>query len=241
MKLKALTVSIILGVSTLSANVTIEKIKMLPIVKNHKFVPVELKDGGSLVLVKGYFQTGRGVQNASMFITHDMKTIVYGRGFNTSTSKEYKSFTMNEIKSAAGLVYGKGKDEFILVVDPLCPFCKDIEKNLHKYENDITVYVIFMPLMRLHPTAKKAISYIISKKTEAEKFKALQSIANGNKDFEKITIIPDEIEKSIKLQEEKAGLLGADRTPSLYLGSGQQVKVEILNSRYGKKKTQKKK
>lgn len=218
----------------------LDKIKNLKISKAHNFNPTEIKKGGSLVFAKGYFKTPQGDRRASMFLSKDLKSAVYGRGFSTTTAKEYKSYSIDKIKEEAALVYGSGKDEYILVIDPLCPYCMKFDMSLPKYEKNIKLYVVFMPLRRLHPTAPKAIAKVMSAPTNELKYNELHKISSGNKDFNSIKEIPKDILDSMKKQEANAEELGARGTPTLYLGNGAQVDLGILEHRYGKKAKPKK-
>lgn len=218
----------------------IEKIKALNISKAHKYVPTKVEDAGDLLFSKGYFDTPRGKKFATMFLTKDLKTAVYGRGFNTENVKEYKPYSVEEMKQNAGLVFGTGSDEYFLVVDPLCPYCMTFAEDLTQYEKDVKVYIIFMPLTNIHPTAPKAIAHILSQKDDKEKYKALSEISDGSIEFEKITKIDEKIQASMDKQILHASELGAKGTPSLFLSDGSQVKLEILRHKYKKDKTKEK-
>ncbi len=243
LSLALLTSSLFLNAKSLSAEpvmafdeekAIMEKIKAMPIVKAHKFVPEKLKDGGSLLFVKGYFHTPRRDVPASMFVTKDYKTMVYGRGFDSQTTKEYHPFSIAEIKEKAGLIYGSGTDEYILVVDPLCSACVNFEKTLPLYEKEIKLYVLFMPLS-MHKTAPEAVYSILSEKTQEDKWKKLQSIAHGSKDFEKIKEIPNEYKKYIKDQRKLAMELGVKGTPTLFTGEGSEIDRGVLKYMHDRK------
>lgn len=236
---KILTAGVIFCSSLLLADAKsdeaiIEKIQALPMAKAHKFVTQEIKDGGSLIFAKGYFDTPRGKQQAMMYVSQDFKTAVYGRGFDTNTGKEYTSFSIEELKSKAGMVYGSGKTEYFLVVDPLCPVCMTFDKTLPKYEKEMKMYVLFMPLLSLHPEASKAIAQIISQDTQEAKHAEMQKISNGNKDYLQIKEIEPSIQAQIDTQTALAQELGARGTPTLYTASGRQVDRGILEYMHNK-------
>lgn len=231
--ISALTVGAIASNNTESITL-LKKVEALPMVKAHKYKPEKIKDIGDLYLVKGNFKIpavgGRPAMNkfAVMYLTKNLKTAVYGQGFDTQTSQSYKPFSVDKIKANAGLVYGSGTDEYILVVDPLCPVCMEFDKTLPKYEKEVKMYFVFLPLKRLHPTAPQAIRYILSQKTNAEKIQAMQKISHGDKEYLNHKDFSNTIDKQMALHERYSNELGATGTPSLYRSNGEAVNRGIL-------------
>jgi len=207
----------------------LNKIQALPMAKAHKFIPVDIKDGGSLILATGYFNTPRGKRQTSLFLSKDLQTGIYGRGFDTKTAQEYKSFEIDELKESAGIVYGTGKDEYFLVIDPLCSACMNFDKTLPKYEKEIKLYIIFMSI---NPNHDNAINYILSKKTDKEKFKTLLSISKIKKQYEKIKISSKEVQQSVAKQKELSQKLGTTHTPTLYTKEASEVSRAVLEYRH---------
>lgn len=241
----ALTSTMLLGGNvfaedTLTNAQVIEKIKTLPVVKQHRFTPTEIIDGGSMIYAKGHFTMNRGTRSAGMFVSPDYETIVYGRGFSADGTEEYRPFSVDEIKENAAFTFGSGKHEYFLVVDPLCSACKSFDKTLHKYEKTAKFHVIFKELRQFHPKGPKALAYVLSGKTDKEKYERLMSISNGDTAFMKHEIT-DENRKTLAIHERFTSELGTKHTPSLYSDSGRYLDRGVLDYRLNtvKKYTQK--
>ena len=62
------------------------------------------------------------------------------------------AFSSLPLDLAIRTVHGKGTRALAVFSDPLCPFCKNLEKELAKV-SDVTIYTFLMPLEQLHPGA----------------------------------------------------------------------------------------
>lgn len=69
-------------------------------------------------------------------------------------AKQKLEFGALPLSDALVSVKGKGTVKIAVFSDPDCPYCKDLEKKL-KAVDDITVYTFLMPLVGLHPDAKR--------------------------------------------------------------------------------------
>ena len=218
-------------------NISISQVANLAIAKQHKFVPTLILDAGSLYLVKGYFNTPRGPQPTSLFLSQDLKSAVYGRGFKTSNAKEYKTFTPQAHKTDAIFSFGKGKDEYFLFTDPLCPYCKEFEKNLKKYE-DVATFYVFMIALPMHKKAPLAIDYVLSMKDDLSRYTALMDIANNKTDYLSFKTSPD-IQKLYDQAKTKQELIAKEfrvqGTPTVYDSNGNIFRRENLDKKYAKK------
>jgi len=216
--------------------ITLSQIENLFISKQHRFVPTKIMDGGSLYLIKGYFNTPQGKQSTSLFLSQDRKTGVYGRGFSTSTSKEYKTFIPEHYIQDAIINYGHGRDEYFLFTDPLCPYCKNLEKELYKYK-DVATFHIFLLALPMHKKAPHAINYILSQTNDKDRFNSLIDIANEKKDY--LLFKADKKEKTqYDLLQAKQDLIAKEfkvrGTPSIYTKEGSLIPTSVLEKKYAK-------
>jgi len=233
-----------------SSEEIIKKIEKLPVLKSHRYTPVSAKDKGSLYFVQGYFNIpSRGPRPAkkrfaTMYIPHDLSMVVYGQGFDAKTAVMDVPYTFKEAKKAASFAWGEGKDEYIVVVDPLCPFCKKLDRDLANYKEQVKIYFVFMPLTRLHPQAKNAIATVMMQPSDNAKYKMLKKIAEGDRTYKNTKTIPASIEKKIEENEYFAQKMGATGTPSVYIKRGdigRKVNPSIFKQRYAAKSIKKKK
>lgn len=216
------------------APITIGEVEALPMVKAHKFVPTKLADGGSLYMVKGYFDTPRKKIPAQLFLSADLKTGVYGRGYNAETPKEYLSFLPEKISADAAMTIGNGPFEMFVISDPLCPFCKQLELKLHEYSEIATFKIIFLPLTRLHPKAPIAIKQILAQDGDKAREEMMLAIAKDESVIKDPTPALSK-EKNKELDEQIARMsmhardLGAEGTPSIFTTDGEKIEVRQLD------------
>ena len=161
---------------------TLEQVKDLPIVKAHKFVPESIKSAGGVYMVRGYFDTPQRRMAAGMFLSENLETAVYGRGFNTQNAIEYKLFNAKSARKNTIITYGNGPQHFYIVADPHCPACKQFEKDLVKYKDTATFHIILIAIKNLHPEAEDAIRYIATLE-QSKRYDALIKIADGAKPY----------------------------------------------------------
>ena len=212
----------------------LKKISNLPSVKAHKFSPLKVHDKGEVYMVEGQIEIPKGAPMPMkkafvvMYLTKDMKVAIYGQGFDTATGKMFTVFSYDETKKLTDFTYGSGKKELFLFIDPLCPVCMQFDKDLPKFAKEYKFNVILMPLVRLHPEAPKAIDYIMSKKDDAEKFKALSSIAKGDKPYKSIKKVSKKTSEKIKKNLLLSSKLRVPGTPTLIDADGQPFNRGVL-------------
>lgn len=85
-------------------------------------------------------------------------------------------------KYAIKTVYGTGARKLMIFSDPDCPYCQALEQELPKLQN-VTIYTMLIPLVDLHPDAKrKAIAIWCSiDRTEAWRKWMLTKVDPGSK------------------------------------------------------------
>lgn len=209
---------------------TLEQVNNLPIAKAHRFVPESIKSVGDLYMVRGYFDTPQRRMAAGMFLSTDLKTAIYGRGFNSQNAVEYKLFDAESANNNSIITYGNGPQHFYLITDPHCPACKQIEKDLVKYKDTATFHIILIAIKALHPEAQDAIRYIATLEPE-KRYEALVSIADGAKPYADMNLtaaVKAEYDEMLMQMEFQADLLGVNGTPSLFDDEGNKLDRNIL-------------
>lgn len=63
-----------------------------------------------------------------------------------------KRFDFKSLPLDLALKVGKGKKQMLVVIDPDCPYCQQLEAYLHSNQDKLTIYYLFMPLP-MHPNA----------------------------------------------------------------------------------------
>lgn len=211
----------------------IERVSALPSVKAHGYVPLKVQSQGQLYVAYGYFDVpGRTPADkhrkvfADMYLSPDLKTAVYGDGYNTQTGSHYVHTDMAAVKKTSALTIGHGPLQLYLVSDPHCPYCKRFEKELAAYEDLVTVHVVLISLP-MHPKAPDAIRCVLSKpKTERET--ALLAIADGKNACEGGMQNPDVFALQMEAMETSASMLRVKGTPSLYLEDGAGLELNAF-------------
>ena len=111
------------------------------------------------------------------------------------------------------LKIGDGPKRVIEFTDPDCPYCRKVDGVLAK-RTDITRYVYFLPLRRIHPDAEKKSRYILS---QPNREKAFHEVFGGVLDGKSVSV-PDGVqEKELEEMEKIAAGLGVRGTPALWI------------------------
>lgn len=110
-------------------------------------------------------------------------------------------------------IVGKGKDKVIIFTDPDCPYCKKVY-NFLKERDDITKYIFFFPLTRLHPEAEKKAAYILCHKDNKKIYEEILSNPPQN---QKINYACKQGQALLKEHLKIAQNIGIRSTPSLFI------------------------
>jgi thiol:disulfide interchange protein DsbC len=166
--------------------------------------------------VKGLFEVVAGNQ---VFYFSPEGYLMFGELWN----KEGKNLTaevrekvlaekVKNIPLDKALKIGSGPRQVIEFTDPDCPYCRRVDEFLSK-RTDVTRYVFFFPLRKIHPDAEKKARYILSHK---EKGNAFREVFSGSMDGKPV---PQEENKSSQLDEmEKvAQSIGVQGTPAIWI------------------------
>lgn len=167
MNKKTVLLSLCTSISLFAMTPELEKVKKefeeLPGFKNFNTKVIDLKAiDGDWYSIKGQQETKLGKRAFDAF--SNKKTIVFGTGFNLETGDnlniktDFSAFKKNEIYSV-----GNGKEEFFLVTDPECPFCKQLEEKMYLLKDKATVHVLMVSdLIPSHLAARGMQNYILS-------------------------------------------------------------------------------
>lgn len=77
------------------------------------------------------------------------KTDLTGKRWNDLNKVNFNGLPL---ENAIKIVKGDGSRKLALFADPMCPYCKALEKNLQDTTN-ITIYLFLFPLESIHPGA----------------------------------------------------------------------------------------
>jgi thiol:disulfide interchange protein DsbC len=219
-------------ISTLSANENLSTKQINEIENLFLFQKAQVKinsgiDAGSVYMLN---VTVRG-KGSQIFLTKDKKYLIPGDVIST---QDGKPLTMPvDLKPTIGkeaFTYGTGKDEYVLFTDPECPYCKKFESYFPQMKDKVKIRVFYFPL-DFHKNAKDISLYILSKKTNDEKIKVMETTKDTHA-FKNRKYADGELAKLEKQLNEQINLgnqLGVSGTPALFDKNGAKVSwVELL-------------
>jgi thiol:disulfide interchange protein DsbC len=144
--------------------------------------------------------------------------------FGDIWSKDGKNLTAEKRENVAAeriknlpldkaLKIGKGPTQIIEFTDPDCPYCRQVDKFLSK-RTDVTRYVYFVPLRKIHPDAEKKARYILS---QPDRDKAFHDVFEGVLDGKPISIADGAQQQQLEEMEKIAAGIGVRGTPALWI------------------------
>ncbi len=177
--LLVLLVGTSLNAATLLSQNEIKKIEELELFKRAQISVKKAYDVEDFYLLKVVIQGN----SDELYLTKDKKNLIAGEIINTQTGAKLE--VPADVSGLAGkeaLTFGSGSDEYFLFTDPECPYCKKFESYFPQIEKNVKIRVFFYPL-DFHKNAKDMSMYVMSKKTNAEKIKAMLSININDEDY----------------------------------------------------------
>ncbi len=111
------------------------------------------------------------------------------------------------------LKIGNGSRKVIEFTDPDCPFCRKVDGFLSK-RTDVTRYIYFVPLRKIHPDAEQKARYILS---HTDSHKALREVFAGALDGKPVPVAADAAQAELAEMEKIAAGLGVRGTPALWI------------------------
>jgi thiol:disulfide interchange protein DsbC len=135
-----------------------------------------------------------------------------GKNLTVEVREKVLAEKVKNIPLDKALRIGSGPHKVIEFTDPDCPFCRRVDEYLSK-RTDITRYIFFFPLRKIHPDSEKKARYILSHK---EKENAFREVFSGSMDGKPV---PHDENKSSQLEEmEKvAQSIGVQGTPAVWI------------------------
>ncbi len=135
-----------------------------------------------------------------------------GKNLTAETREKIIAEKVKNIPLDKALKIGSGAHQVIEFTDPDCPFCRRVDEFLAK-RTDVTRYVFFLPLRKIHPDSEKKARYILSHK---EKENAFREVFSGSMDGKPV---PQEENSSSQLEEmEKVAQgIGVQGTPAIWI------------------------
>lgn len=210
----------------------IKQIEQLELFKRANIQVLKAYDVGSLYLVDIQVQGN----NDQVFLTKDKKNLIPGDVINTATGQKIAiPADVSSIRGKEAFVYGSGTEEYFLFTDPECPYCKKFEAHFPKIEKNVKIRVFYYPLS-FHKNAESLSIYVMSKKTKAEKIKAMLSVSVDDKGYINRKYAKGEeakLEKELAAQMEIAKKLKVQGTPALFDKDGKKVVWVNLLAKYG--------
>ncbi len=198
------------GLSVAKESLNVEKDNLL------KSFPNLRVDSVSESPVKGLFQVVAGNQ---VFYFSPEGYLMFGElwskdGKNLTAEMRNKVLAekVKNIPLDKALKIGSGPRQVIEFTDPDCPFCRKVDEFLSK-RTDITRYVFFYPLKKIHPDAEKKARYILSHK---EKENAFHEVFSGSMDGKPVP--QDENQgRQLEEMEKVAQSIGVQGTPAIWI------------------------
>lgn len=112
----------------------------------------------------------------------------------------------------AAVKLGSGRNEVIEIIDPDCPFCREMH-GYWKTRSDVTRYVFLNPLPGLHPQATAHAGYILS---AADPAKAMEEVIAGKYDAASAPVKKLN-ENRIRIHADISSKSGIGGTPAYYV------------------------
>jgi len=117
----------------------------------------------------------------TIYFVPDSGHLIFGEiwskdGKNITADKQEKRIasTLDSLPLGKAVKLGNGPNTVIEITDPDCPFCRK-GSEFFKYRTDVTRYIFFNPLDRLHPNAARKAKYILSAENMPTAYKQVMS------------------------------------------------------------------
>lgn len=136
-----------------------------------------------------------------------------GKNLTAEMREKVVAERINSIPLDKALKIGNGPKKVIEFTDPDCPYCRKVDSFLSK-RTDVTRYVYFVPLRKIHPDAEKKARYILS---QSDRNKSFHEVFEGVLDGKPISIADDAQQQQLEEMEKIAAGLGVRGTPALWI------------------------
>jgi thiol:disulfide interchange protein DsbC len=136
-----------------------------------------------------------------------------GKNLTAEIREKVVAERINGLPLDKALKIGNGPKKVIEFTDPDCPYCRKVDDFLAK-RTDVTRYVYFVPLRRIHPDAEKKARYILS---QPDRGKAFHEVFTGQLDGKPIAIADGVQQQHLEEMEKIAAGVGVRGTPALWI------------------------
>ena len=136
-----------------------------------------------------------------------------GKNLTAEMREKVVSERLKNLPLDKALKIGSGPKKVIEFTDPDCPYCRKVDNFLSK-RTDVTRYVYFVPLRKIHPDAEKKARYILS---QSDRDKAFHEVFEGSLDGKPISIADGTQQQQLEEMEKVAAGLGVRGTPALWI------------------------
>ena len=136
-----------------------------------------------------------------------------GKNLTAEMREKVVAERINSLPLDKALKIGNGPKKVIEFTDPDCPYCRKVDNFLSK-RTDVTRYVYFVPLRKIHPDAEKKARYILS---QSDRDKAFHDVFEGVLDGKPISIADGAQQQQLEEMEKIAVGLGVRGTPALWI------------------------
>ncbi len=100
------------------------------------------------------------------FLTKDKNYLISGVVVDVKTGSQISApVDLSNLKNKEALIYGNGKDEYVLFTDPECSYCKKFESYFPLLKDKVKIKIFFFPL-DFHENAKDLSFYIMGQKNK---------------------------------------------------------------------------
>ncbi|MDF1881633.1 thioredoxin fold domain-containing protein [Sulfurimonas sp. MAG313] len=224
--MKLITIFFTLCLTLLAGDIDPKPFKSIPMLSKQHINIVKVYDHGLIYELTLEINTPRGSQLSTAYVTKDKKVVILGEALNAKTGESIKRpLDMKTIRENADIVYGTGKDEYIVFTDPECPYCVRFEEKWPSLAEKVTLLVYFMPLPN-HHNATKMSYHVMKQANQKAKVKALLDMAEGDRSFERLTMtqkISELFSQKLKDNQTLATQFGVRGTPSVFDTKGKPV------------------
>ena len=136
-----------------------------------------------------------------------------GKNLTAEMREKVMADRVKDLPLDKALMIGNGPRKIIEFTDPDCPYCRKVDSFLAK-RTDVTRYVYFVPLRKIHPDAEKKARYILS---HPDRQKAFHEVFGGALDGKPIPVPDGSQQTQLEEMEKIASGLGVRGTPALWI------------------------
>ena len=205
-------------------------IENIPLIKKNKIKIVNSKEFNSFYIIEGMSYPTK--QFVEFTVTKDLSALMLGKVVDAKTSKILHATQLdaNALTKKADFTYGNGPITKFVFVDPTCPGCAQFERYWPKLKDKYTfkIFIWSLPGHRLSPAIA---DYILSAKTDAEKYKRLREYAAGINTYKNTPILPvkqKEIRAKLTQVSRIASNLNLSHTPTVLGTDLKEVQIKDL-------------